>query len=403
MDINKEIDDFSTGMAAGLKDDPELMLDVKEEIKSHLEDSCESLKHDGKNDDESFDMAVKEFGPSVDIGQDIINANRKRMKFRGIVKLAFRMVIVPLSVILALYVSLSRINNIKYFRMLETGSEVKKEDAKALWLSEPENKIYHGNYITDLIAGNEISKIKVEMPAAEKFEPGNARYNYILAAIIMDESKETTDREKSSSPPPRTIEEIFKPAKKKVKVDDEKYTKYKETASSLEIRDKEQGTESFGSFCLVWELTRMSVFRKAAALSLIPQKQLKVQRLRVKAAIAGMILLGLCMVFAKGWDIVYGIPAAVIVVSWLLFTVIISLRGRPGDERAKPGTVARSMIPVFSVTLLALTLVCHPALELRERHIVKQNDIGYPRFTKCEGKLVESLNKEIKRILTESE
>lgn len=61
MDMKKKIDDFSATIASGLKDDPELMLDVKEEIKSHIEESCEHFRHDGKNDDESFDLALKNF------------------------------------------------------------------------------------------------------------------------------------------------------------------------------------------------------------------------------------------------------------------------------------------------------------------------------------------------------
>ncbi|OGV53258.1 MAG: hypothetical protein A2017_06225 [Lentisphaerae bacterium GWF2_44_16] len=711
MDIKKKIDDFSSGISSGLRDDPELMLDVKEEIKSHIEDSCESFKDDGKGEEESFELAMKNFGPSGDIGQDIISANRKRMKLRAAIKLVFRAIIVPLSVILALYIFLYRIDSLKYFMNLNSSLgffiETKRNPEK-LWKSEPQNKIYHGNYITDIINKGDKSKIKPEITAAEKFEPQNARYNYILAGIILDETSKLEDekswkRKNKKNPAnlkfkflePRNdkseiliIEDISKPRYGKSEIliiEDipkfelglkeflkgarkEYYNAYGKEMLELELKklppakhyedillrisiaagsllpdlspirninrklvsyagylaekgrnkeaielldgwntmlhqlpehqwtlieklvlfaiasngknvaefykklgeplkakqvefisqkitelqneywprdekfkriitkkernntylaenhsgilggmllpalgsgitlNKEElapmreldyliferkmleaaillfivimlvcgvitlyrifrngkddapvlllpdfkdtlkiiiygiilplgfyiiysrftyfGRHEFSapldlikravefftmsvfSVILVFQLTKTSVTKKAAALSIIQPTKLKVQKLKLKAAVTAIILLSLCMIFAKDVDIVYGIPAILVLCSWIIFSIVVFLKYKVKNEKKiRRGTITRSMIPVFSLTLLALTLICHPILEAWERHVVRENQnnfYNFTSFTKYEGKLVQELNEKIGKILKDA-
>ena len=79
------------------------------------------------------------------------------------------------------------------------GSSTSRLDIdRAIWKSEPENKVYLGNYITTL-AGNlraaedDLGPLEECVRLGNRIDPDNARYNYILAGLMLRRACELED------------------------------------------------------------------------------------------------------------------------------------------------------------------------------------------------------------------
>ena len=103
------------------KDDPELRLDVRAELASHIEELTASFQAEGKTPEESVELALKAFGSPADIAGDLAAANRGRMRLRALARLAARALLVPAAVVLAVALC---------WRIAATGIPVLRE-----WLS----------------------------------------------------------------------------------------------------------------------------------------------------------------------------------------------------------------------------------------------------------------------------
>lgn len=204
-DKNK-LENFAELLTGSLKDDAELRLDVKEEIKSHLEETAEAFSAGGKSSEEAAELAIKAFGPADAISEDLLNANRRKMKTRHRVKLFFRYAIIPASVIIALLFScfprfsvldithnyfssgdpcsLNIVHHLVNSSYINTIKPLKKLSLKI------SDKIFNGYYISEFITFNLFSgedAIK-EIKLAEKYEPENARYNYLLCGALLEKA-----------------------------------------------------------------------------------------------------------------------------------------------------------------------------------------------------------------------
>lgn len=78
----------------GLKDDPELRLDVRRELRSHVETAVEEHRAAGKTEEQSLTLAAKEFGSPTEIATDLLSANRGRMKLRALARLGIRALLI---------------------------------------------------------------------------------------------------------------------------------------------------------------------------------------------------------------------------------------------------------------------------------------------------------------------
>ena len=105
---NQSFEDLAKEAAAGLKSDPELFLDVKQELHSHLEDKAQYFASQGKSEEESAELSRQSFGSPMDVAAELVDANRQRMKLRGLLRLAVGALVVPLAILLALYVGYGR-------------------------------------------------------------------------------------------------------------------------------------------------------------------------------------------------------------------------------------------------------------------------------------------------------
>ncbi len=61
--MDERIEKLTDDVTEGLHDDPELRLDVRQELRAHLQETAESLQAEGVTDEESVAGAITAFGP----------------------------------------------------------------------------------------------------------------------------------------------------------------------------------------------------------------------------------------------------------------------------------------------------------------------------------------------------
>ncbi|MHB9130336.1 MAG: permease prefix domain 1-containing protein [Armatimonadota bacterium] len=102
--MDERIENLVNEVTTGLKDDPELRLDVKAELTAHLEDTARACQSDETTEEESVEQAVKAFGSPVEIAGQLLEANKGRMKLRALARLFIRGLLVPAAVVIALLI-----------------------------------------------------------------------------------------------------------------------------------------------------------------------------------------------------------------------------------------------------------------------------------------------------------
>jgi len=228
------IEDYVEAVTRRLRADPELHMDISNEIRTHLEDAVEEARARGLSDKEALDAAIKAFGDETEIADAIWRANRSRMRLRALIKWIVRLTLVPAAFLFTLY--LCNIHLLLWGILTRPRTDIFKiaYEAKArrdltdeekfiyehLSYSEPEvkkimegfpgNRQYYGYYT--VIYLNHISvKYKKVSPVNEmsqedfeqavnilergkRTDPQNAFYNYMKAALLMGRSS-TLDRD----------------------------------------------------------------------------------------------------------------------------------------------------------------------------------------------------------------
>ena len=96
------IEQVVAAATAGLRPDPELRLDVAQELRTHLEDCAEAYRGQGASASDAEAMAVRQFGEPHEVGRRVRNANFRRMRLRAVTKWAVRITLVPAAVALTL-------------------------------------------------------------------------------------------------------------------------------------------------------------------------------------------------------------------------------------------------------------------------------------------------------------
>jgi len=211
-------DQLAADAAAGLKGDPELFLDVKQELCAHLEDKADALHEQGLSEEESTELARQAFGSPLDVAAELLEANRRKMKLRGLLRLAFGMLIVPLAVALALYVGYGRFareqamiawinegtyrlptlpllgmavapttNGASVVQQLN-GAPGNAENIRRYWEAhrrQPNHYIYYAFYALTLAPKAENTYVAT-MRLGEQLEPNNALYHLLLAEYYLE-------------------------------------------------------------------------------------------------------------------------------------------------------------------------------------------------------------------------
>jgi HAAS len=236
---NDRIENLLDELSSGLKADPEMRLDIKSELRAHLDDKIAEGEHSGLSETESTEQALKSFGDIVVIADSLVEANRPRMKLKARLWRAATILLIPAVIICALvsfYPTLSNISIVEGFTAISQNSPLftpyswvnkslklfdksySAEDnlilhgditqkynwqkQKALCDKFPNNKVYRANYILQLInerKGKELTKAKIfaELKRAQTIEPDNALYNYLTAGLMLDDACSYKTRTKS--------------------------------------------------------------------------------------------------------------------------------------------------------------------------------------------------------------
>ena len=103
--LNESLDE----LYSGLKGDLELLLDVKAELKTHIEESIAIyMEEDGLSESEAQEATLKDFGSFSEIANDLVDANKKRMKRKARVRLFIKAALIPLALISVSYIAIKK-------------------------------------------------------------------------------------------------------------------------------------------------------------------------------------------------------------------------------------------------------------------------------------------------------
>ncbi len=213
---DRPFEDLIEQSAAGLKVDPEIYLEAKRELRSHLNEKQERFEREGHTPEESTELARKWFCSPMDVAAELLSANRNRMKLRSLVRLAFNAVIVPLVIVAALYVGYgraargqamvssfnpgmveTRMPTGPFFRVPPTpdivrvvGSKATAADIRSYYdahRSDPDAYIFYAHYAANLDSRQVNGEDYVRaLRFGESLEPKNALYNMLLTHYYLE-------------------------------------------------------------------------------------------------------------------------------------------------------------------------------------------------------------------------
>ena len=212
--------------ASGLQSDRELYLDVKEELRAHLEEKADRFAREQHDAAECVALAKQSFGSPLDVAAELLAANRGRLRLRAALRLAFAALIVPAAILLALYAGYWRIarvqvilsqfdlavwhdyglNSLKLPKLPLLG--INRETAATgpkllnelygkgnnaptilhyweLHRNEPDGPMYYALYALFADNSHEASYVAA-MRRGEQIEPQNALYNVLLANYYLN-------------------------------------------------------------------------------------------------------------------------------------------------------------------------------------------------------------------------
>jgi hypothetical protein len=225
---------------AGLKDDPELRLDVRAELASHLEAIADAYEAEGHEEAASRELAAQDFGSPAEVAGELLAANKRRMTLRALVRLFLRAVVVPAAVVVAIFVGYGgvvRVMDLLFTLAQETSAAAEANPVPVLphlpftqtppqrWvargvpellaeaLRQPGERVqraraayqahahgdlaraYYAQYAMTLVTQTNPSRI-AEMAAAlcegQRLDPDNALYDYLLARVYLQQAVKIT-------------------------------------------------------------------------------------------------------------------------------------------------------------------------------------------------------------------
>ena len=208
--MNQRIEDFLFKATESLRGDRELQLDARAELAAHAEEKLEELTAENRPADEAAEQTVKSMGDPLALAAELYDANRRRMNIRAQLRFFTRFALAPLA-ILSMALSADLGNQFGFFSDYTSVPERKAlknlteqeililrgdlsrptyaDQQKAIWESEPTNKIYFANYfnqVADTCHDAEKSIPAELLKRGRAIDPDNALYLYIEARQILD-------------------------------------------------------------------------------------------------------------------------------------------------------------------------------------------------------------------------
>ncbi len=220
-------DDLIERLTARLRVDPELRMDVANELLSHLEDASEEFRQGGAGEDEAAASAVKALGDEAELSEQLWQANRGRIRFRRAAKWAARAALLPGAILITLAIAASIWLPWRFpFRQLtdeqrfifrgDAAAEGRLAKARSIADRWPDDPVYYANYIVAYLTDETvrdkldegdpaiIAQAIDELSRGERIDPDNAFYNFMKATVLIrsssklgedpDHTYEQTDR-----------------------------------------------------------------------------------------------------------------------------------------------------------------------------------------------------------------
>ncbi|MFA5203652.1 MAG: hypothetical protein WC708_04525 [Lentisphaeria bacterium] len=230
MSTDKRIENYLAAATAGLRGDRELELDVQAELRSHLEErlaDAAAAAGAGTGAADPVADALADMGSATTVAAELAAANQSRMRWRARLQRLGRWLLVPAAVIAALYAidlsPLSFTDNVLWdgnrparrgIQFLATShwlpanwfkvghrltpdqalilhGDLQRPDRiqrqRAIWEAHPESRVYFHNYLTRLLSGHSGDEsLKAAVAEGRKLDSDNARFDYILAANLLE-------------------------------------------------------------------------------------------------------------------------------------------------------------------------------------------------------------------------
>ena len=216
-----------------LRRDPEIALDVRQELAGHLEEHLA----EGMSEEE----ALRRFGDPEEIGAGLFQANFKRMKLRAKIRLAVMILAVPaaiaaffFSINFRFWIGMAALKDLFdspppalktiYAIVSATGlgkTRLSPDDAiiacgdssrgatpnlsaaanaqYAIAERHPDNRVFRANAVLHMLNGASADKLPFlidEIKKAKQLEPENGLYDFLLAALLLEDALEV-----SAAPP----------------------------------------------------------------------------------------------------------------------------------------------------------------------------------------------------------
>lgn len=209
-------DELTQRLTRRLEPDPELRLDVAQELRAHLDDAAADFQAGGMGQDEARAAAIKALGNADELAEQLWQANRRRMGLRRVLRATAEAVLVPAAVLTIVLIvvgmrpqQLRVTDGLGYPSRFDLPSDYPADKrvllqgdrpgadylavVRAVHSRWPEDPVYMAQH-----AGLSLTKLPREealalLEAGEKLEPDNALYNFMRAGLWMKQAAELKD------------------------------------------------------------------------------------------------------------------------------------------------------------------------------------------------------------------
>ncbi len=219
-------DDLIRRATNRLEVDPELQLDVAQELRGHLEDSAAEFIDGGYSPDEAAASAAKALGDPDELAEKLLAANRFRMRIRGLLRWTARLALLPAAIAVVVMIGIGmgtpghqlggnwpkgvasiRLTEEQRFILLgDPNAMGQGQAAKSISNRWPDNPIYYGNYLVKSHALSLddrqieedpgcIDKALSLLERGRRIDPDNAFYDYMSAALLLKSAGELSEDE----------------------------------------------------------------------------------------------------------------------------------------------------------------------------------------------------------------
>ncbi|MCK5114835.1 MAG: hypothetical protein KAR11_08760 [Phycisphaerae bacterium] len=217
----KDYDKLIARLTDRLSVDPELQMDVAQELRAHLDDSAAEFREAGLTEEQAETQAAKALGDPDELSGQLWSANRTRLRIRGLLRWTARITLIPaaIGVIVCLLLSMGVRENMftipeswadelteeqMYILRGDPAAETPLEQAKSITDRWPKNPVYFGDYAVWAIAKEKLrgqlsdaklKRLQELLSKGEKLDPDNAFYNFMRAAALINSTCELKDDE----------------------------------------------------------------------------------------------------------------------------------------------------------------------------------------------------------------